>query len=269
MPEAFSAGVISNAMELGRFHKCDFSKSEESMFPDKFLACFRNKNESGKPQTLLVAPTLGLMKFSSLKDARTGTADVPSVERAEFLARGVLFQLGIDRSLLAPKVRGGYDEVVTRLDKNGNKTGDSTTVSRGVSFVRLIDGIPLSESWCFLIHFGNHERLEDFLLKWQNLLPFESHRTFTVEEIVQVIKAGKAIVPEQHSDLTALLSVTKLKVIKATPRYYSGKFKEPVGFVFPYVELELASEETAAVAEAKFIVFCPLLSDVPIGNEVD
>jgi len=170
-----------------------------------------------------------------------------------------LFQLGIDRSLLLDRVRNGYDETSTKIDREGNQLSSPKVVLRGISFERRIDGIPLSDAWCFLIHFGSHGRIEDFKLRWRSLLPYKSHRLLTPAQIVEMIKSGKAVLPPQMSDTTGLDSAKKLTVVKITPRYYSGTNKEVLDFMCPYADLEMTAE-MENTNTTTFFLSCPILS---------
>jgi len=162
MPGAFSAGVVSNAMALGNFTMKDLTKAGIPPFQDKNLLHFENKNELGRRRWLYIAPGLGTMKFESERNTTASVENVPTADEAEAAARDLLFQLGIDRSLLAERVRKGYDETTTPIDRSGNVLGPERTLSRGLSFERRVDGFPLSENWCFLAHFDSHRRLRDF-----------------------------------------------------------------------------------------------------------
>jgi len=265
MPEAFSAAVVSNAMRIGHFEMKDVSRTsgEQSPLKDKHLIYCYNRNEYGKPRFLYIAPTIGAMEYGSQRDYKATVEGVPTTEETERLARDVLFQLGIDRSLLGEKVRKGYDETSTKVDpKTHQLTGPPQVVVRGISFERRIDGIPLSEAWCFLIHFGSHGRIEDFKLRWRNFLPSESHRTLTPTEIIGMIKSGRSVFPPQVGASEFDVSRSKaLTVVKITPRYFNGSGKEWIDFIYPYADLEMAA------GTVTFHLHCPILFYEGIGKK--
>jgi hypothetical protein len=261
MPEAFSAAVVSNAMRIGHFEMKDVSKTSEAQSPlkDKHLIYCYNRNEFGKPRFLYIAPTVGAMEYGSQRDYKATVESVPTSEETERLARDVLFQLGIDRSLLAEKVRNGYDEISTKIDpKTHQLSGTPQVVMRGISFERRIDGVPLSSSWCFLIHFRSHGTIEDFTLHWRNFLPSESHRTLTPAEIIEMIKSGQSVFPSQAGASKQEVSEAKmLTVVKVTPRYFNGSGKEWIDFLYPYADLEIAANVDADTVT--FHLNCPIL----------
>jgi hypothetical protein len=260
MPEAFSAVVVSNAMKLGGFQIRDLSQTDQPLLHDKRMIYFQNKNEYGKPRFLFIAPTVGAMEYASQRDYTAPVEDVPSSEQTEQLARDVLFQLGIDRSLLAERVRNGYDETSTRIDRKGTPLGSLQVVMRGISFERRIDGIPLSESWCFLIHFRSHGTIEDFKLRWRNLIPYQSHGTLTPAQIIEVIKSGQSVFPPQAGANGQDVSHAKtLSVVKMTPRYFNGSGKEWMDFIHPYADLEMAAKNDGGDT-LTFHLSCSILS---------
>jgi hypothetical protein len=261
MPEAFSAAVVSNAMVIGRFQKKDFSKGDHPLLKDKHLIYFFDWNEPNRRRrSLYIAPTLGAMEYQSEADATAPVEGVPTSDEAEMLAREILFQLGIDRSLLADKVQKGYDDTTTKFDRNRKQLGPPQVNRRGVAFARRIDGVLLSQSWSFLIHFGNHGAVEDFSLNWRNLLPYESRHVLTTNQIVEAIKSGKAVLAEQFGDLTDLNQTKKLTVLKITPRYYNGRKGEALEFLHPYADLELVAD-LGNTNTALFFLTCPIIDE--------
>jgi hypothetical protein len=267
MPEAFSAVVVSNAMAIGHFQTKDLAKTDHPQFQDKYLIYFQNRNEFSRPRFLSIAPTLGAMKYVSQADSTAPIVGVPTSDEAETLARDVLFQLGIDRSLLVERVRKGYDETSTPIDRQGHTLGTPQAVSRGVSFERRIDGIPLSENWCFLIHFGRQGKIEDFSLKWRNIVPFESHSVLSPAQIIQMIKSGQAVLPSQFFNTGGLDRKKRFTIVKAMPRYYNGNGREFLDFMFPYVEMEIMAEMDGADATT-FVIQCPILSTNRMSSAV-
>ena len=259
MPEAFSAAAISNALRICHFQTKDLSKGEHPVFKDPHLIYYFNANESNLRQFLYIAPTLGGMDYNSQWDYKIPIEDVPSSDKAEALARDILFQLGIDRSSLADKAQKGYDDTSTRYDRQHNQITPTQVIRRGVAFARRIDGIPLSDSRCFLIHFGIHSRIEDFSLLWRNIQRYESRQVLTTEQIIETIKSGKAVLPEQFGDLTDKNTTRKLAITKITPRYYNGVGKEALDFIYPYADLEMTAE-TGNTNTTTFFLSCPILS---------
>jgi len=254
MPEAFAAAAISNAMNI-----CHFQKSDLAQPPDKNQIVFKNKNKLNQSHVLFITPTLGGMDYNSQWDYKIPVEGVPSSDEAETLARDILFQLGIDRSSLADKVQKGYDDTSTRYDRQHNQVSPTQVIRRGVAFARRIDGIPLSDSRCFLIHFGIHSRIEDFSLFWRNIQRYESRQVLTTEQIIEMIKSGKAVLPEQFGDLTDLNTTKRLAVTKITPRYYNGVGKEALDFIYPYADLEMTAD-TGSTNTTTFFLSCPILS---------
>lgn len=239
LTESFSMLAVSNAMSLGQFEMKNLSKGEHPIIKDKNLIYFYGTNEYGRRKTLYIAPTFGAMEYESEMDFKKIVENVPTSDEAISLGRNVLRKLGIDSSMLSDKVKIGYDDTSTKIDREGNKLGGTHVIRRGVAFSRSIGGIATSDSRCFLIHFGSNGRIEDFSLTWRNFVPHESYSVLTINQIIDSIKAGKAVIPEQFSDADSFNTATNLTIVKATPRYYNGTKGSKVPFVYPYLELEV------------------------------
>ena len=246
MPEAISAAVVSNAMKIGHFSMTDLSQP-----PDKNLISFKNNNEANLPRWLYIAPTIGGIEYSSRWDFKTPDEAIPTSDEAEQLARDILFQLGVDRSLLSDKVQKGYDDVTTKYDRNHHQKGTPQVTRRGVVFARQLDGVSLAPASCLRIFFRSHGTIEGFTFQWRNLMPYESYRAVTPAEILRIIKSGKAVLPDQYYDLTGLEQAKKLTVVKVTPRYYNGVGDEVLEFLRPYAEIEMVAD----VGETNKITF--------------
>jgi hypothetical protein len=265
MPEAFSAAVVSNAMRLGHFTMKNYSKTTESPFQDKHLIYFFAWNDETNHlhrRFLYIAPTLGAMMYNSAPDYKQPIENVPTAEEAEKMAEDVLFQLGIDRELyFHPQT--GYDETSIRYKYNRQthqliQPGITNITLRGVAFSRRIDGVRESTHWCFLIHFRSHGEIEDFSLTWRNLLPQESHRTVTKDEIIQMIKSGQTTLPPQFTDTTGVEEATRLTVTRITPFYYSGTGTERLDYLYPYAEMEVLVGTTNSHL---IYLQCPILAE--------
>lgn len=255
VPQTFPMAVVSNLMTLGRFEWTDMVKSRELPVPDKNLICFRDSKGDQWSRFLNIAPTLGWIEYGDEAAVGRGPPEgVPTNDEAERLAFDCLFRLGIDRSLLCDK-RVGYETVRGKLDASGHRL-TTNLVSRGVSVGRQIDGVK-EANFSFLIHFGDHGKIKDFILTWRNLLPFEAHPTATPDRIIGFIKAGKATIPVQDYDPSVSFKAKKLRIVKIIPQYFDKPGLEPLDFVYPYAVLEMAADTDGKTAT--FYLHCPLM----------
>lgn len=262
MPEAISAAVVSNAMALGHFTMKDFSKSTHPVIRDKNLIYFFAKNEAGLTRHLFISPGIGAIEYQSERDNSSPAEDAPSAEETEKLARKVLFELGIDSSLIC-NPKPGYDETSIRFkwDKEKHRAvppGVTNTVLRGIAFQRRIDGVLTSSGWVFMIHFRSHGEIEDYSLTWRNLLPQQSYPLISVDDIVHMIKDGQAVLPEQFDNVTGVAEAKALTITKITPLYFNGSGKEAMDFLKPYAELEMRAD--FGTNSSTFFLTCPILS---------
>jgi hypothetical protein len=262
MPEAVSAAVVSNAMMLGHFTMKDFSRSTHPVIKDKDLIYFYHQDAQNLRRHLFIAPDLGAIEYASERDYSAPVEDAPTADQAEKLARDVLFQLGVDRSLVC-NPKPGYDETSIRYkyDKEAHKMilpGTTNTVVRGIAFQRRIDGVLESGSWCFMIHFRSHGEIEDFSLYWRNILPQKSYPTVSPAQIVGMIKNGQTQLPPQFDDVNGVADAKTLTVTKLTPRYYTGTGKESLDALRPYANLEVSANFGTNIST--FFLTCPILS---------
>jgi len=257
MPEAFSWAVISNAMKIGRFTMKDCSKATNPMYNDKRLIYFSNTNEYGLSKYLYIAPSVGVIEYHSEHAFKAPIENVPTTEETEQLGRGVLFQLGIDKALLSEHVRNGYDETSSSLNVKTKQMSPAKTVVRGVSFARKIDGIDISANWSFLIHFRSNSTVEDYILVWRNLLPYESRSVLATNQILESIKSGLSVLPEQAADFTLLNKAKKITITKVEATYSYGDVGQ-VDFVYPYADIEMAVDFGDSNIETYYLK-CPII----------
>jgi hypothetical protein len=254
IPQNFSTAVVSNLMVIGGFEWKNLVKSPHSSLPDKNLIYFRNGM-----RYLIIAPTLGWIEYYAAEsnDPREPVVDVPDKAKIESLALDVLFQMGIDRSLLCDK-KNGYEATEGKLSRDGQML-TTNVFERGVSFGRLIDGIKSRNAGSFMIQFGSHAKIHRFWLQWRNLLPYESCAVAKPDEIMNFIKTGKATLPVQSYDWTGADKATKLTVLEATPYYFDDDIFRPLDFMYPYVDLKVEAELVSS-NKTTFYLECPILS---------
>jgi hypothetical protein len=257
VPQTFPAAVFSNLMAIGNFTKADLTKPPHTPVSDKNLIRFQTKSGHGFTRYLNIAPTFGWIEYYSQQDANEPVADLPSKEETERLALDCLFQLGIDRSLVCHK-RTGYDATRGKLSREGRKLTEEL-FERGISFARQIDGVE-TRGFRFLIHFRNQGKIKDFSLSWRNLSPYEAYRVATPNQIIKMLKTGKAIIPSQANSPASLTGIEKLKIVNITTFYFDNTGSEALEFSFPYAELEMLVE-SGGTNKNTFYLQCPVLGE--------
>ena len=185
------------------------------------------------------------------------TEDVPDDAEVERLALDCLFRLGIDRSQLADKPRSRYPAVGGKLDRQGRKL-TAEVFQRGISFTRRIDGV-LDAGKVFWIDFRSHGRIKRFDLVWRNVLPHELRRLASPSEVIALIRAGRAVAPMQDFDWAGSLQATEIAITDVRLYYFDKPGMEPLEFMYPYAELEMAAR-TGQTNASTFYLLCPILS---------
>lgn len=262
IPQNFSTAAISNLMAIGGFDWKNLLKRPDSYIPDKNLFRFVNKKQNWTSY-VVVAPTFGWIEYSG-DDTNSPLKlpeGVPSKAEAERLASDVLFQLGIDRSLLCDK-RSGYETVGGKLSPDGQRL-TTNVYSRGVSYSRQIDGVESRNSACFIIEFGSHAQIMHFRLSWRNLSPYEAHPTLTSDQMIEAIKDGRTKAWFFWEDLSGLNQAKKLTVVKMTPYYSDAPGEKPVDFIRPYAKLDLIADYGTNTSPV--YLECPILSTNAFG----
>ncbi len=252
IPQEFSQSAITNLMSLCGFQWGNMTKYQDDFIPDKNLFRFTDKKQNWN-KYLIVAPTIGWIEYYT--NSTSSTNGVPSESKAEKLALNVLFQMGIDRSLLCNM----HEHITTqgKLSRNGEKLS-TNVVSRGVSYSRLVDGIPSRNSAIFTIDFGGNAQVTHFRLSWRNLLPYEAHPTLEPKQIIDLIKSGqtKISIFEENPNLN---EVKKISVTSVSPIYFESSGMKPLAFVYPYANLELIAD-MGGTNSVKFHLQCPIIS---------
>jgi len=167
VPQNVSMAVVSNLMSLCGFEWANLTKKQDADVPDKNLIRFVDKKENWT-RYLEIAPTFGWIEYHADSNSKVSVEYVPNSVDAGKLALDVLFQMGIDRSLLCDK----HEHLTVRgeLSHEGQKM-TTNVISRGISYSRQIDGVESRNSACFIIDFESHSRITHFWLNWRNLLP--------------------------------------------------------------------------------------------------
>lgn len=265
IPQNFPMSVISNLMAIGEFRWRDLTKKTDPFVPDKNLIRFVDKKENWT-RYLEIAPTFGWIEFNADDNGspKESVEGVPERDKVEKLALGVLFEMGIDRSLLC-NMQNDSETIQGKLSHDGQKL-TTNVISRGISFGRRIDGVESRNGRCFKMDFGNHAKIRNFSLSWRNLSPFESHPLATPDEIKDSIKGGHAVLPIQSYDWTDAENAKTLTVLEATPLYFDREGMKPLDFMYPYAALKVKADFGNS-RTAIFYLECPILSTNTTSHE--
>ena len=256
IPQTFSMAGVSNLLTLCELESKDFLKRPNPLIPDKDLVRFQTQTIGGRTlHSLEIAPNLGWIHYQNTSENTVKYETAPSNERITDLAFNILFQIGIDRSLILPTAKN-YSFATTQVDNN-----PEIISSRSVFLVRKIDGIN-ERGFCFMADYGNHNKepmLLSFDLNWRNLTSYESGKVATINEMSDFIKNGKCYMPEQSIDLDMLKRAKKLTVTTFFPLYYNQLGFKKVDFEYPYAVMDIVAD----MGDNKTISFalnCPILS---------
>lgn len=266
VPQEFSPSVVSNLMAIGGFRMKDRTHVEgQPPFKDKRLLYFANKE---KGQQLGIFPPYGFLYYRDEKAREIGkhrAPNVPSEAEVLELALKWLDKLGISRADLARK--DDSPELYVSRDVRERGWRDKTTgehikevISRGISFVRRIDGVDFTGRGSdagFFVSFASEGKIADLELVWRKLQKEKFRAVASPTRIMERLKLGQAtMVPLTAVDLSG---ATKLTIDKAFPCYLGTDGEEVQEFVYPFAALECTLEFQGG-REARVALKCPILA---------
>lgn len=255
LPQKFSGVTFSNLLAITGF------KHEEKA--DDSGLRYVNKERT---RSLTITPENGCIQFldqgPELPQGKV-VEGVPSTEEAEKRALSLLNQLGIASSELAKKTNGNFlafeeERTTTHFDKKQGKRV-SEVYSRGVSFVRQVDGIPfagIGVAGGFDVRFGLQGKLAWLELVWRNLRKAERCTTPTAAQITKKILGGGTYAT--HGTAVDPNDVRKLTITEVTALYTTAAGGENQTFVYPFIRIQATAETVSTNAPVQ--LYCPITS---------
>ena len=248
VPRIFSATTISNAVTLASFQEKGFPKpstNQTIIWADRFYGEMQPPYFSILPDEWQISYTLG-------DRAPQSPDDISTNEEAVQHAWDCLAQIGIDRTQFL-------------------KTNVASSGAYGVFLPRQIDGIKTYyDTEGFQIEFGKHGKTMQFCLLFPNLERDRQSQVASPQEIIQSIRAHKAIVQPDPDEvdyfarLRLLENAKKLIITKVSLFYGDGLFGETSTngesskIVVPVAELEGLAEFDNSNATVR--ILSPVLS---------
>jgi hypothetical protein len=253
LPDIFSATIISNAIVLGSLQSKGFPK------PSTNQTCIVAEPPSPccNVCNFFINPSDAALNFES-PDYKNGSPEgIPDDETIVRRAWDYVPQLGLDSKHLTPKT---FFTHFYNADTSGKET-TNFICGRGVFLSRELDRIIFFSAddtgdgaEGFSIEFGSNGQVRFFSLRWSDMTRYEIQPIASIQEIINCIKAHKAIVlpkPDEEdffARLKKLATAKKLTITKITPFYGEGLFGEaptndvPFGFAMPFAELEAIAD---------------------------
>jgi hypothetical protein len=272
VPQVFSERTVSNLVALGSFTASNRKEAPEERPTDKYARWFFSEGNDKAPlKYLIISPAGGFVMYRdrSADDIHSVIEDVPREAEVKDLGLKLLDQIGISRSELAVKPNSSelltYKETRSRgprYDVAQRKViGEKRVESRGVFFVRRIDGVNfagIGVGGGFLVRFTSHAKVVELQLVWRNLQPYKNYRVATPSEIIQWIKEGKAAIPFTDAEKVNPHAIKKLTITKISPLYAGELPEKQQDFTYPFASLDTIADtgETNISVE----LYCPILS---------
>jgi hypothetical protein len=253
--QELSKAVVSNVFELTGF------KFVNRLNPkDKVTWEFKDDRE--RPRKFLrIVPSAGWVSYLN-EDVKAPTVSkvkgVPTREEITALLYGYLPKFGISTNDLKLKPETRTEEKGQRFDKKGGTWSSEVVFSRGIGLPRKIDGIPVKGSGFaggLMMTFANEGKVQQLEFLWRKYEPFEKKKTASKDELLERLKAGKAVRAVFEEDIS---DVTKFRVV-GFQLWYDARapMEGSQDLMFPFVELEMFGDK--ATNNVHFWVQCPIL----------
>jgi hypothetical protein len=271
MPAEFAPGVISNLLALGPFTDKDrtniFTRASKDPKKLRFV--------SANGRSLEIFPTIGAIEYQDKDAEDMATSEgVPDESKMLNLTTSYLPKLGIKSSELAKKPNGSdllaFFTSRNATLQNPDRSFTTNTYSRGVFFVRSVDGIDFLgtgvRGGC-RIDFGNHGKISKISLLWRKLERDKSFSTATQEMLVKWVREGKSVVAPIPDDFEPInwSSVKSLTVTNVVPYYFGERSGVLQSMVYPFVALygTVDTGRTKVPVE----IDCPIIQDSTANPE--
>ena len=229
LPAQWPAAVVSNLMALGPFSEKDATNRFIHRSDDPKRIRFAAGNKS-----LEIFPTIGGAEYQdSDAEVMEITDGVPPEDTLLALTRAILPKLGIAESELAKKpgttnllVYFQYRRAV--LYDTNNQPYTTNIYSRGVSFIRCLDGIDFlgigTRGGC-RIDIGNHGKIARISVLWRRLERDKAYEIAGREALIKMLHDGKGVIAPLPEDIEPIdwKAVRSFVVTNATPYYFGER----------------------------------------------
>jgi hypothetical protein len=246
----FSNAALSNAMAMGSFKPIDISSQS------KDLIIFESRKNTVLVRCLKISQPQGSVDYFKSQTNYASIHGVPSFDETKRLALEYLRLFGGDTNQVSLKPSSRTEQTVSSYDKRGGTMTNKAVSARGIILSRSLNGIDCSDS--LFIEFGNDATVIMLKLNWRYLKPHELIKTPGKNEILNMLKAGKAaVLPNVNGD-DVPADARSFRIVEATPVYRLQNAKD---VVYPFTDFEVIAESKTNAAS--FYIECPL---VPISD---
>lgn len=246
----FSQMALSNAMAMGAFKPINITSQKRE------AVVFEVHQDTALMRSLKISSTQGSIDYLKSQTDYSSVRGVPSFEATVKLAMSYLQRFDCDTNQIIITATPMEGTVETYAKKNGPMVS-KVVYERGTTFYRQLDGIKERDS-SFMIYFGNDASVNSLHLNWQVLRPCQFHKTASLNEIISLIKSGRAtIYPAANGEQPIHAQAKTFTITKITPIYVTRGTKE---LVYPSADLEIIADVGTTNA-SMFYLNCPLVDE--------
>jgi hypothetical protein len=245
--------IISNAMTIGTFKPINLVKSKENGVIE-----FRDRpGEDDWTRFLKMSASQGWVKYYDKLAGGRPARGVPGFEEIQKQALRLFVLLGGDTNQLPPKPWPHNESTFQTYDKPGGNLISKGVSRRSICLFRQVDGIPVMGN-SLSVDFGNDAKPITLEMNWPPLNPVQRFRVATKDEMLALIKSGKAFIqvfPPPPEDI----SPAKSYKVKNVVPLYAELSSEGERLMKPYGSLLVEADVNGRAVE--FVVNCPILTD--------
>lgn len=261
IPTDYSPATISNLLQLAELTSKNKKRSTQSgVLAGRDVSIYENKEQTRHLDIIPAEGTIALHKAGVIAGPKELVTGVPDTNAAVAKVFDLLPMFGIEKAEITTKLPGKpipytfLEQTDIHKDK---ATGQvvSNIISRGVSFYRQIDGIPVWGVAGVFAHFGNEGKIADLTVTWRAIKQQEVRPVPTKTDFIARIKSGRALIRSEQAGL----NFGKLTIKKVQLYYWENDSSEHQSTIYPFAVLETKSDLQGENSDVQLFV--------PFANE--
>jgi hypothetical protein len=261
VPTTYSPVMVSNLLQLADLTEQNRKRTIQSgVLGGKNVLTYENREGTRHLDLIPSEGTIALHKAGVIAGPKEVVIGVPDTNGAVAKVFDLLPLLGINKTEIATNMPGKpipytfLEQTDFHKDKATGKVV-SNVISRGVSFYRQIDGIPVWGVAGIFAHFGNESKLSDLSVTWRMVKLREECPVPTSADFTARIRSGRALIRKEQAEL----AFKRLTISKVILYYWESDASKQQSAIYPFAVLEAKTDLQGENSEVQLFV--------PFANE--
>ena len=256
----YSATAISNLMQIaGLTDKNKKHVTQAGTLGGKDVLTYATKDETRHLDIIASEGMIALHRAGIVAGPKETVTGVPGTNVIVEKLFQLLPILDIEKSEVARDIPGKpipYTFVENADIHKDKATGKIVTniVSRGVSFSRQIDGIPVWGPAGVYAEFGNDGKVAELTATWRSIKPRATSAVPTAKDFVALIRTGKTLIRDEQAGFT----YRKFVVEDVQLYYWENGGSEHQSSIVPFAVLNVATDLPGE--NANVLLFVPFMN---------